>query len=164
MSYGTLGFSIVPRPVVAGDLVFLSTSFMQPELLALKLAGAESPPEILWREKRGVPTMPSPLVVGDEIYMVSEKGVASCLDVASGDNRWTQRLGGNFSSSPLFADGVIYLSNRDGETFVLQPGRDFTLKATNQLEGSIMASPVAIGSSLLLRTEHAVYRIGGRSV
>jgi outer membrane protein assembly factor BamB len=163
VNYGTLGFSIVPRPVLAGDLVFLSTSFMQPELLALKLAGAESPPEILWREKRGVPTMPSPLVVGDEIYMVSEKGVASCLDVASGDNRWTQRLGGNFSSSPLFADGVIYLSNRDGETFVLQPGRDFTLKATNQLEGSIMASPVAIGSSLLLRTEHAVYRIGGRS-
>jgi outer membrane protein assembly factor BamB len=85
--------------------------------------------------------------------------VASCLDVASGENCWTQRLGGNFSSSPLFADGVIYLANRDGETFVIKPGREFVLEATNQLEGSIMASPVAVGSSLLLRTEHAVYRV-----
>ncbi len=159
VSYGTLGFSIVPKPVRAGDLVFLSTSFMQPELLALKLAGPESPPEILWREKKGVPTMPSPLVVGEEIYMVSERGVASCLDVGSGENCWTERLGGNFSSSPLFADGVIYLANRDGETFVILPGREFVLEATNKLEGSIMASPVAVGSSLLLRTEHAVYRV-----
>lgn len=162
VSYGVLGFSVVPRPVIAGDLVFLSTTFMQPELLALKLAGPESPPEILWREKKGVPTMPSPLVVGDEIYMVSEKGVASCLDVGSGENRWTERLGGNFSSSPLFADGVIYLANRDGETFVVRPGREFELEATNQLEGSIMASPIAVGRSLFLRTEHAVYRIEQR--
>jgi outer membrane protein assembly factor BamB len=132
---------------------------MQPELLALKLAGAESPPEIVWREKKGVPTMPSPIVVGNEIYMVSERGVASCLDVETGENRWTERLGGNFSSSPLYADGVIYLANRDGDTFVIQPGREFVLKATNRLEGSIMASPVAVGSSLLLRTEHAVYRL-----
>jgi len=159
VSYGTLGFSIVPKPVRAGDLVFLSTSFMQPELLALKLAGAESPPEIVWREKKGVPTMPSPIVVGNEIYMVSERGVASCLDVETGENRWTERLGGNFSSSPLYADGVIYLANRDGDTFVIQPGREFVLKAANRLEGSIMASPVAVGSSLLLRTEHAVYRL-----
>lgn len=162
VSYGTLGFSIVPRPVLAGDLVLLSTTFMQPELLALKLAGPESPPEILWRQKRGVPTMPSPLVVGDEIYMVSEKGVGSCLDVASGEVVWTERLGGNFSSSPLFADGVIYMANRDGETFVINPGRDYALEATNRLDGAIMASPVAVGSSLLLRTEHAVYRVEKR--
>ena len=159
VSYGVLGFSIVPRPVAAGDMLFLSTSFMQPELLALKLAGAESPPQIVWREKRGGPTMPSPLVVASELYMVSEKGVASCLDVQSGENRWTERLGGNFSSSPLFADGLIYMANRDGETFVLKPGRDFALEATNQLGGSIMASPVAVGSSLYIRTEHGLYRL-----
>jgi len=162
VSYGTLGFSIVPRPVLAGDLVLLSTTFMQPQLLALKLAGPESPPEVLWRQKRGVPTMPSPLVVGEEIYMVSEKGVGSCLDVASGEVVWTERLGGNFSSSPLFADGVIYMANRDGETFVINPGRDYALEATNRLDGAIMASPVAVGSSLLLRTEHAVYRVEKR--
>ncbi|MGA0039870.1 MAG: PQQ-binding-like beta-propeller repeat protein [Pirellulales bacterium] len=160
VSYGVLGFSVVPRPVISGDMVYLSTTFMQPELLALKLAGPESPPEIVWREKKGVPTMPSPIVVGSELYMVSEKGVATCLDAERGENCWTERLGGNFSSSPLFADGVLYLANREGETFVVRPGREFALEATNQLDGAIMASPIAVGSSLYLRTEHALYRIG----
>jgi len=159
MSYGVLGFSIVPRPVTAHGLLYISTSFMQPELLALKLGGAKTVPEIVWREKKGAPTMSSPLVVGDELYMVSDKGVATCLDAKTGDVAWTERLGGNFSSSPLVADGHIYVGNRDGETFVIKPGRTFTLEATNQLEGQIMATPAALDRALYLRTDKAIYRI-----
>lgn len=158
-SYGVLGFSIVPRPVTAGGLLFLSTSFMQPELLAVRLAGADAPPEIVWREKKGVPTMSSPLVVDGLLYMVSDKGVATCLDAASGAKVWTERLGGNFSSSPLFADGRIYVGNRDGDTFVIEPGREFALLATNSLDGGIFATPAAVGRAIYLRTEHALYRL-----
>jgi outer membrane protein assembly factor BamB len=158
-SYGVLGFSIVPRPVTAGGLLFLSTSFMQPELLAVRLAGADAPPEIGWREKKGVPTMSSPLVVDGLLYMVSDKGVATCLDAASGEKVWTERLGGNFSSSPLFADGRIYVGNRDGDTFVIEPGREFALLATNSLDGGIFATPAAVGRAIYLRTEHALYRL-----
>jgi outer membrane protein assembly factor BamB len=159
LSYGVLGFSVVPRPVAAAGLVFLSTSFNQPELIAIRLAGKEGHPEIAWREKKAVPSMPSPLIVGEELYMVSDKGVASCLETQTGRPVWTQRLGGNFSSSPLYADGRIYVGNRAGETFVFKPGRTCELLATNQLDGSIFATPAAVGRALYLRTEQAVYRL-----
>jgi outer membrane protein assembly factor BamB len=159
MGYGVLGFSIVPRPVVAGELVLLSTSFMQPELLAVKLAGAATAPEIVWREKKGAPTMASPLVVDGLLFMVSDKGIATCLEAATGERVWTERLGGNVSSSPLFADGRIYVGNRDGETFVIRPRREFELLATNHLEGGIFATPAAVGRAIYLRTEHALYRL-----
>ena len=159
MGYGVLGFSIVPRPVTAHGLLYMSTSFMQPELLALRLGDGTAAPEIAWREKKGVPAMPSPVIVGDELYMVSDKGVATCLDAKTGAAVWSQRLGGNFSSSPLYAAGRIYVGNRDGATFVIKPGRAYELEATNQLDGQIMATPAAIDRSLYLRTDKALYRI-----
>jgi outer membrane protein assembly factor BamB len=159
LSYGVLGFSIVPRPVLAGDLLFMSTSFMQPELLAVKLAGPDVPPAIAWRQKKGAPTMSSPLVADGLVYLVSDKGVGSCLDAATGEPVWSERLGGNFSSSPLLADGRIYVGNRDGDTFVIKPGREYELLASNHLDGGIYATPAAIGRALFLRTETALYRI-----
>jgi len=158
-SYGGLGFSIVPRPVFAHGLLFMSTSFMQPEILALRLDAGTAAPEIAWREKKGAPTMPSPLVVGDELYMISEKGIATCLDARTGKPVWAERLAGNFSSSPLFADGRIYVGSREGKTYVLRPGPQAEVLATNELEGGIFATPAAVGRAIYLRTEGAVYRL-----
>ena len=103
--------------------------------------------------------MSSPLIVGDDLYMVSDKGVASCLEAGSGRPVWVQRLGGNFSSSALYADDRIYIGNRSGEMFVLRPGRTFELLATNRLDSGIFATPAAIDRAIYLRTEQAVYRI-----
>jgi hypothetical protein len=149
----------VPDDVTAGDLLLMSTSFMQPELLAVKLAGPERQPAIAWRKKKGAPTMSSPLVVDDLVYMVSDKGVGSCLEAGSGEPVWSERLGGNFSSSPLFADGRIYVGNRDGDTFVIEPGRTYELLATTHLDGGVYATPAAVGRAIFLRTETALYRI-----
>ncbi|MFM8436633.1 MAG: PQQ-binding-like beta-propeller repeat protein [Planctomycetia bacterium] len=161
-SYGVLGFSIVPRPVAAQGVVFMSTGFTKPEMLALRLAGGEAAPEIMWRQPRGAPTMPSPLVVGTEVYLVNDKGIATCLDARTGDIVWSERLGGNFSSSPLFAEGRIYVGNREGATFVIKPGRTFELLATNQLDGQIFATPAAVGRAIYLRTDEALYRLEKR--
>jgi len=163
MSYGELGFSVVPRPVAAHGLLFMSTSFNQPRLLAVRLATDGRGAEIVWQEKKAAPSMPSPLIVGDRLFMVSDKGVATFLEARTGAAMATLRLGGNFSSSPLFADGRIYVGNRDGETFVIDPGSGpgFTSKllAANQLDGAIFATPAAVGDSLYLRTDTAIYRI-----
>jgi outer membrane protein assembly factor BamB len=160
VSYGVLGFSIAPRPVAGNGLVYMSTAFMQPELLAVKVEGSSDEPSIAWRSKRSVPKMSSPLLVGQELYMVSDEGIISCLDALKGDVIYNKRLGGNFSSSPLFADGRIYVGNREGETFVIQPGREYKLLATNQLAGgAIMASPAAVDGAIYLRTEKGLYRI-----
>jgi outer membrane protein assembly factor BamB len=156
LSYGAQGFSIVPRPVVGHGMVFIGTSFMKPEILAVTL---EDKPKIAWRFNKQAPTMPSPLLIGDELYIFAEKGVATCLDAKTGQINWTERLGGNFCSSPLFADGRIHIGNREGQTFVLAPGKSYKLLATNQLEGQIMATPAAVGTDLFVRTDKALYRI-----
>ena len=160
VSYGFLGFSIVPRPVVADEVVYFSTSFMKTELLAMQLGPeADSTPEIIWNYKRSVPRMPSPLLVGDAVYLFSDKGIATCLDRHTGEARWTDRLGGSFSSSPILADGKIYIGNREGEMFVIQPGDELDILSKNEFGEAIMASPAAIENSLYVRTEKAMYRI-----
>jgi outer membrane protein assembly factor BamB len=163
MSYGELGFSVVPRPVTGHGLLFMSTSFNQPRLLAVKLTADGSGAEIAWQEKKGAPSMPSPLVVGDRLFMVSDKGVATFLDARTGAAVATLRLGGNFSASPLLAAGRIYAGNRDGDTFVIDPGSgsdgEPKLLATNHLDGRIFATPAVVGDSLYLRTDTALYRI-----
>lgn len=162
VNYGVLGFSVVPRPVTGHGLAFLSTSFMKPEMLAVRLGAGGSPPEIVWRQAKGAPTMSSPLVVGEELYVVTDKGIMTCLEVHSGAVQWTSRLGGNFSSSPLFADGRIYVGNRDGATFVIKPGKDYELLATNQLDGRIFATPAAVDRALYVRTDTALYKLEKR--
>jgi hypothetical protein len=165
MSYGELGFSVVPRPVTGHGLVYMSTSFNQARLLAVKLAADGRGAEIVWQEKKGAPNMPSPLVVGEQLFMVSDKGVATFLDARTGAPIATLRLGGNVSSSPLFADGRIYVGNRDGDTFVIDPEAkpEPAVIATNHLDGRIFATPAAVGDSMYLRTDTALYRLGGGS-
>ena len=156
LSYGAQGFSIVPRPVVGHGMAFIGTSFMKPEILAVTL---DDKPKIAWRFSKQAPTMPSPLLVGDELYLIAEKGVATCLDAKTGQTHWAERLGGNFCSSPLFADGRILIGNREGQTYVIAPGKMYKLLATNQLDGQIMATPAAVDTDLFVRTEKALYRI-----
>jgi outer membrane protein assembly factor BamB len=156
--YEKLGFSISPRPVVGHGLIFMSTSFMQAELLAFKY-DRPGKPEIAWRFGRQAPSIPSPLLVGDEVYMVSDKGIATCLDAHKGEVHWTERLPGNYAASPLFADGRIYFCNREGLTTAIAPGTSFQQVGTGQLPGQILASPAAVGQALYIRTDQALYRI-----
>jgi len=162
LNYGTLGFSIVPRPVMGDGLLYMCTTYMKSELLAVRLPTISDPasePTIVWRHKKSVPNIPSPLLVGDEIYIVHDNGVATCLDAATGKEHWTERLGGKYCSSPLYADGKIYLSSREGNTLVIKPGKKFEKLSSNQLEGEIMSSSMVLDNALFIRTDKALYRI-----
>lgn len=161
VSYGDLGFSVVPKPVERDGVVYLCTSFMKSQLLAVRYAerGKAVKPAIEWRYQKGVSQMPSPLVVDDLLYFVSDGGILTCVDAETGEMVWSERLGSNYSASPLFADGRIYLFDREGKTHVLKPGRRFERLAENKLDGSFMASPAVADGSLYLRTDKALYRI-----
>ena len=100
------------------------------------------------------------MVAGDEIYFVSDKGVASCLDAHSGEVHWTKRLGGNFSASPIFAEGRIYFSSEEGKTYVLRQSTDYDLLATNDLGQRTFASPATDDGTLFIRSESHLWRIG----
>jgi outer membrane protein assembly factor BamB len=158
------GFSNVPRPVYAHGLVFIATGFQEPSLLAVRADGAGdvTRTHVSWTLDRAAPLTPSPLVVGDELYVVNDVGIATCLDARTGGVRWRQRLNGNFSASPLFADGRIYFTSEEGATTVVAPGTEFRKLATNVLDGATLASLAVSNGSIFIRTDTHLYRIGER--
>jgi outer membrane protein assembly factor BamB len=156
------GFSNVPRPVYGHGLVFIATGFQQPSLLAVRPDGSGdiTRTHVAWTLQRAAPLTPSPLLVRDELYVVNDAGIATCLDARTGKVHWLQRLAGAYSASPVLADGRIYFLNEDGLTTVIAPGQTFRPLATNALEGPALAS-MAVGSgALYLRTSSQLYRIG----
>jgi outer membrane protein assembly factor BamB len=158
------GFSNVPRPVFAHGLVIIATGFQQPALLAVRPDGTGdvTKTHIAWSLKRGAPLTPSPIVVGDELYVVNDGGIATCLDARSGEVVWQVRLGGTFSASPVFADGRLYFSAEQGVTTVMAPGREARRLATNALDGGLLASMAVAEGSIFLRTDSHLYRISER--
>ena len=106
-----------------------------------------------------MPHVPSPLLVGDELYMVNDAGIATCLDAQTGHVYWKERIGGNYSASPISCDGKIYCCSEDGKTTVLAPAKQFRRLASNQLDGRFMASPAVAGRALFLRSDTHLYRI-----
>ena len=156
------GFSNVPRPVYGHGLVFIATGFQQPTLLAVRADGAGdvTKTHVAWTLRRGAPLTPSPLLVGDELYVVNDGGIAQCLDAKTGEVRWIQRLGGgDYSASPLFADGHIYFLSEGGVATVIAPGKEFRRLATNTVEGGTLASMAVSGQSFFVRTDTHLYRI-----
>jgi len=74
--------------------------------------------------------------------------------------RYQQRLGGNYSASPVFADGRVYFQNEEGVTTVVEPGEKFTRLAQNRLDGALMASMALSGRAIYIRSDQHLYRIG----
>ncbi len=155
------GFSNVPRPVFAGGLVYIATGFQQPTLLAVRPDGSGdvTKTHVAWTLKRGAPLTPSPLAVGDELYIVNDGGIAQCLDAATGTTHWVQRLGPAYSASPVFADGRIYFLSEDGTSTVIAPGREFKQLASSALDGEILASMAVSERSIFIRTGTHLYRL-----
>ena len=154
-------FSNSARPVYGNGLVFCGTAYGGSFLLAIRPDGQGDVTQthVAWQTQRSVPKRSSPLVVADELTMVADNGIATCLDARTGDEHWTERLGGSFSAAPVFAAGRIYLFSENGTTTVIQPGKQFRQLAANTLEGRIMATPAFVDGSVLLRTDTHLYRI-----
>jgi outer membrane protein assembly factor BamB len=160
VSYGD-GFSNVPRPVFGQGLVFIATGFQQPSLLAVRPDGTGdvTKTHVAWRLTRGAPHTPSPLLVGDELYFVSDSGIATCVDATTGSVLWQQRLNGTFSASPVFAAAHIYVLSEQGVTTVLAPGVDFRKVGTNTLDGATLASMAVSDQAFFIRSNTHLYRI-----
>lgn len=155
------GYSNVPRPVFGHGLVFVSNSTDHPHLLAIRPGGQGdvTATRIAWRMRRAVPLTSSPLLVGDELYMVSDTGVATCLQATTGKVHWRERLGGEYSASPLHADGKVYFQSDDGTATIIKAGPKFEVIARNQLDERVLASYAAVDGALLIRAEGHLYRI-----
>lgn len=154
------GYSVIPRPVYGHGLVYVCTGYNSPVLLAIKPDGAGDVTEthVAWRERRGVPHTASPLLAGDELYLVSDAGFASCLDAKTGKNHWTRRLGGEYSASPILADGKIYFLSEEGVCTVVKADTKFEEVATNKMEERTLASFAVADGALFVRTDKHLFR------
>ena len=156
-----LGYSVVPRPVFAHGLVFMSTGYDNPVMLAIRPDGHGdvTSSHIAWSQKRIAPRNVSPLVVGEQLYLVTDDGILSCLTAKTGNILWRKRLRGKFSASPVFVDGRIYLTSEAGKTYVIQPGAKYRQLAVNRIADRVLASMAVTGKSFILRSEKFLYRI-----
>lgn len=152
------------RPVYGHDLVFTATGLAKGEMWAVRLGGTGvvTDTHVAWKVTRNVPNRPSPVLVGDLLFMVDQDGgVVTCLEAKTGKEVWRERLPGtgNHSSSPVWAEGRLYFFNENGHGIVIEAGRQFKVLAENKLDGGFMASPAVAGSALYLRSRTHLYRI-----
>ena len=159
------------RPAVGHGLVFVPSGWSQGQVLAIRpgamdevldangAATANGPLSIVWRTKRNVPKKPALTLVDDLLYGLDDNGVATCWEATTGTVVWNERVGGNYSASPIAADGRLYFCSEEGKTVVVATGREFKKLAENTLEDGFMASPAVSGKALILRTKSALYRV-----
>jgi outer membrane protein assembly factor BamB len=154
------GFSNVPRPVYGHGLVYIATGFQQPTLMAVRPGlGDVTRRNVAWTLRRGAPLTPSPLLVGDLLYVLTDGGILSCVEAVSGTVLWQQRLGGTYSASPVFADGRIYFQSEQGITTVIAEDRAYRAVSINPLYGGMLATMAVSGGSIYIRSDTHLYRI-----
>jgi len=156
-------YRIIASPVVYDDVVYVPTR-VRP-LIAFRAGGRGdiSQSQKLWSFMNG-PDVPTPVTDGKYFYSVNDRGIVWCLDAKTGQEIWGgQRIKpATYSSSPVLADGKIYVTNEDGMTTVLKAGPKFEILAENDLSDYTLSSPAISDRHIFLRTEHFLYAIGRR--
>jgi len=152
------------RPLFGHGLVYVGSGRPRSELIAIRPDGDGDVTDthVAWRALRGIGASPSPLLVDDLLYSVSDKsGIVTCLDARTGEEAWQRRVGGGaHTASPLFADGALYFFAEDGSAVALAPGRESRELGRGRLdEGGVQATPALAGAAIFIRTEHHLYRI-----
>ncbi len=159
------GYSVIPRPVFAHGLIVVSSGYDSPVVYAIRPEGASgdaTKTHVAWQNRKAGPNTPSPLVVGDELYLISDGGIATCSDVHTGKVHWTERLDGNYSASPVFADGRVYYQTEDGVGYVVKAAKEYELLAENDLGERSLASYAVTNGALFIRTDRHLWKIAVR--
>ncbi len=121
------GFNVAARPIHANGMVYVFTSGLNSLLMGIRPDGIGNVTDthVAWSTTRGTPNIPSPVIVDDLLFMVTDKGgIARCLDARTGEEIWKKRLGGDHWASPLYAGGKLYFSSKQGDVTVLPASRE----------------------------------------
>jgi outer membrane protein assembly factor BamB len=152
---------VVPTIVVGKELIYSASGRNGPTLgLRPGGSGDVTATHLAWRTVRAGPHVPSPILVDGRLYTFNDTGIATCLDAATGQLIYQQRLPDRFSASPVAAGGLIYVPGESGVTYVVRAGAPFQVVARNDLGAPILASPAVIDGRLLLRTQDELVCIG----
>ena len=154
-------WSVAPRPLYDRGLAFIVTGLAKTEMWAVKTDGQGDVTDtgVVWKIKTHVGKYASPILVDGLIYTAAEESFVTCLEAATGETVWAERIGDKYAASPVYADGRLYFFGQQGGTVVLKPGRKLEILATNKLDDGFMASPAVAGKAFYLRTKTNLYRI-----
>lgn len=155
------GEGVTPSPVVGDGIIYTSSGFEEPTIRAIRLGGEGDVTEthIAWEQKKGVPAMPSPLLVPPYLYTITRDNILHCIEASSGEIIWLKRLEGGYSASPVLADGRIYILSEEGVTTVLRPGNQYEEIARNELDEKCLASMAVSQGHFYIRTAEHLYSI-----
>jgi outer membrane protein assembly factor BamB len=134
-------WSSAPRPLYDNGLAFIVTGLMKKEMWSVRTGGTGNVTDshVAWKLSTHIGKYASPLLVDGLIYTAADESFVTCLEADTGKVIWTERIGGKYAASPIYADGRLYFFSQDGTTTVLKPGRTFEVLATNKLDGGFMA-------------------------
>lgn len=159
------GEGVTPNPVLTDDLVITSSGFEKTTLRAFRLGGEGdvTTSHLAWEQRKGCPTQPSLLYVKPFLHSITDGGVAHCFKPDSGEIVYAERVGGNFCTSPVHANGHIYFLGEDGTTTVIKDGGAFQVVSRNPLNGERTQASMAVSRGrLLIRTEKTLWCIGSK--
>ena len=151
--------------VYNGDLLFLTAGFPEFHIMGIRPDGHGNVTDthVAWHTTKGCSYVPSPIASEDGKYflVVSDKGIASCFEAATGERHWMERMiGKHYSASLVGADGLVHFLSDEGVTTVVRPGPDFEVVATNELGERCFASPAISQGQIFLRAEKHLYAVG----
>jgi outer membrane protein assembly factor BamB len=153
------------QPAVADGIIYSCMGFPKggkSTLLAIKpdkLRGVLDDSHIVWKANRNVPQKPSVIIDNGLLYMIDDGGICSCLDAKTGAEIWRERVQGNYSASPILADGRLYVFSEEGKCTALATGREFKKLGESVMPSGIMSTPAIAGNAIYLRTKTDLYRI-----
>jgi outer membrane protein assembly factor BamB len=156
-----IGHSASTRPTVTDNMIFYCTGFSKGEIWAVRPGGDGdvTTSNVTWTFKRSVSNKPSLIWKNNRLFMIHDGGVATCLDASTGKTIWQERIGGNYSASPLLWNDLIYFFSEEGKTTIIKAEDKFNIIATNELSSGFMASPAVSNGALILRTKSHLLKI-----
>jgi outer membrane protein assembly factor BamB len=157
-----IGEGKVPSAVFGGGLVFTAGGWGGKETIkAFRLGerGDLKQNNLVWEQRNGMPKIPSMVYVDPYLFAITDDGVASCLDAATGEVQGQKRIGGNHSASPVLADGRIYFLSNEGETTIVQAAPQLQVLARNPLNENVQASMAVSAGRLFIRTASNLFCI-----
>lgn len=165
----------IPTPFATRDMLYLSSGFVvdrNKPLMAVRpgasgdislKADETSNQNVVWCQKQAGPYNPSPILYGEYVYVLYDRGLLSCYEARTGKEIYAKtRIDPKvsaFTASPWAYDGKLFCLSEDGDTFVIQAGPEFKLLRTNRVDELCMATPAIARRSLILRTESQLLRI-----
>jgi len=157
-----LGGNVVHTPVTGHGMVYVSTGYPTKKTMGIRLNPGPGESRVAWRYEKGTGYIPSPILYGDYIYLLTGAGLLTCLDAHTGEPKYEGKrfpTPGQFVASPVAFDGKVLITSQDGDTYVVKAGPEHEVLGTNPLGEQVFASLALVGDSIYIRGEKHLYRI-----